>query len=80
MIQGNQNLGSQNPTRIFTYSAKRNPFQEDRMELGELGLSKFFQGNKQAYLPRDSPEMMWKMRGSQHGDGGGRVTAKRGDE
>lgn len=55
MMQGDQNLGSQNPTRIFIYSAKRNSFQEDRMELGELGLSKFFQGNKQTYLPRDSP-------------------------
>lgn len=54
MMQRDQNLGSQNPIRIFTYSAKRNPFQEDRMEQGELGLSKFFQGNKQTCLPRDS--------------------------
>lgn len=78
MMQGDQNLGSQNPTRIFIYSAKRNSFQEDRMELGELGLSKFFQGNKQTYLPRDSPGMMWKMRGVQHGDGGGQSNSKGG--
>lgn len=48
------------------------------MELGELGLSKFFQGNKQTYLPRDSPGNDVEDERSSACDGGGQSNSEEG--
>lgn len=78
MMQGDQNLGSQNPTVFLFILPNETHFKRTEWSWGNWACPNSFKGTNRHICLEIPLEMMWKMRGIQHGDGGRQSNSEEG--